>query len=188
MTPQDVSGLSIRDAAAADMAAIAGIYRVHVLHGLASFEVEPPSAAEMDARRRAIQEDGLPYYVAELGGTVAGYAYAARYRTRIAYRHTVEDSIYVSPDCGRRGVGLALLNATIDRCTALGYRQMLAVIGDSANRASIRLHEKAGFREVGTLQSVGFKLGRWVDSVLMQRPLGAGDTALPEPAAAAPDR
>lgn len=174
-----MSGLSIRDAAAADMAAIAAIYRGHVLHGLASFEVEPPPEAEMDARRRAIQDAGLPYLVAELDGTVAGYAYAALYRTRTAYRYTVEDSIYVSPDCGRRGVGFALLNAIIDRCTALGYRQMLAVIGDSANDASIRLHEKAGFRRVGALPSVGFKLGRWVDSVLMQRPLGSGDAALP---------
>ena len=110
----------------------------------------------------------------------AGYAYAARYRTRIAYRYTVEDSIYVSPDCGRRGIGLVLLNAIIERSTAIGYRQMLAVIGDSANHASIRLHEKAGFRRVGTLSSVGFKLGRWVDAVLMQRPLGAGDSALPD--------
>ena len=161
------------------MPAIAGIYRGYVLHGLASFEVEPPSAAELDARRLAIQEAGLPYFVAEFDGTLAGYAYAARYRTRVAYRYTVEDSIYVSPDCGRRGVGLALLNATVDRCTALGYRQMLAVIGDSANQASIRLHERAGFRRVGALPSVGFKLGRWVDAVLMQRPLGAGDTAAP---------
>ena len=174
MNAQNVSGLSIRDAAAADMAAIAGIYRGHVRHGLASFEVEPPSAAEMDARRLAVLESGLPYFVAELDGTLAGYAYAARYRTRIAYRHTVEDSIYVSPDCGRRGVGFALLNATVDRCTELGYRQMLAVIGDSANHASIRLHEKAGFRRVGTLPSVGFKLGRWVDAVRMRGPRGAG--------------
>ena len=175
-----MSGLSIRDAAAADMAAIAGIYRIYVLHGLASFEVEPPPTAEMDARRLAIQDAGLPYLVAELDGAVAGYAYAARYRTRFAYRYTVEDSIYVSPDCGRRGVGFALLNAIIERSTALGYRQMLAVIGDSANHASIRLHEKAGFRRVGTLESVGFKLGRWVDAVLMQRPLGSGDAALPD--------
>ncbi|MCY4065675.1 MAG: GNAT family N-acetyltransferase, partial [Rhodospirillaceae bacterium] len=110
---------------------------------------------------------------------VAGYAYAALYRTRVGYRYTVEDSIYVSPGYGRRGIGLALLDAVVARCTALGYRQMLAVIGDSANLASIRLHEKAGFRRAGTLPSVGFKLGRWVDAVLMQRPLGPGDTRLP---------
>ncbi|MDE0704338.1 MAG: GNAT family N-acetyltransferase [Rhodospirillaceae bacterium] len=179
MNAPTVPGLTIRDAAAADMAAIAGIYRGHVLHGLASFEVEPPSPGEMDARRRAVREAGLPYYVAELDGAVAGYAYAALYRTRVGYRYTVEDSIYVSPGYGRRGIGLALLDAVVARCTALGYRQMLAVIGDSANLASIRLHEKAGFRRAGTLPSVGFKLGRWVDAVLMQRPLGPGDTRLP---------
>ena len=162
------------------MAAVAEIYRGYVLDGLASFETDPPSAGEMDLRRRGIQQSGLPYYVAEVDGTVAGYAYAARYRTRTAYRHTVEDSIYVLPDRSGRGVGLALLSALIERCTALGYRQMLAVIGDSGNAASIRLHEKAGFRKVGLLPSVGFKLGRWVDSVLMQRPLGAGDSGLPD--------
>ena len=170
---------SIRSATGADMKAIAEIYRGHVLHGLATFEVDPPPAAEMDARRRAIQDAGLPYFVAELGGTVAGYAYAARYRQRIAYRHTVEDSIYMSPDFQGRGIGSALLKLRIDRCAALDYRQMLAVIGDSANRASIRLHENAGFRRVGLLPSVGFKLGRWVDTVLMQRPLGSGDSGLP---------
>ena len=172
--------LSIRDATAADMAAIADIYRGYVLHGLGSFEVDPPSAAEMDARRRAIQEAGLPYYVAGSGGAVAGYAYAALYRTRPGYRHTVEDSIYVAPAWGRRGIGLALLDAVVERCTALGYRQMLAVIGDSANRGSIRLHEKAGFHRVGLLPSVGFKLGQWVDTVLMQRALGSGDSDMPD--------
>ena len=171
--------LLIRDAAAGDMAAIAEIYRGYVLHGLGSFEIDPPSAGEMDARRRAIQEAGLPFYLAELDGAVAGYAYAGRYRPRIAYRHTVEDSIYVSPDYSRRGIGFALLTAVVDRCTALGYRQMLAVIGDSGNHASIRLHEKAGFRRAGLLPSVGFKLGRWVDTVLMQRALGPGDSGLP---------
>ena len=171
--------LLIRDAAAGDMAAIAEIYRGFVLHGLGSFEIDPPSAGEMDARRRAIQEAGLPYFLAELDGAVAGYAYVGRYRPRIAYRHTVEDSIYVSPDYGQRGIGFALLTAVVDRCTALGYRQMLAVIGDSGNHASIRLHEKAGFRRAGLLPSVGFKLGRWVDTVLMQRALGPGDSGLP---------
>ena len=170
----------IRDAAERDMAAVAEIYRGYVLDGLASFETDPPSAGEMDRRRSGIQHSGLPYYVAEVDGTVAGYAYAGRYRARIAYRYTVEDSIYVSPDRSGRGVGLALLSALIERCTALGYRQMLAVIGDSGNAASIRLHEKAGFRKVGLLPSVGFKLGRWVDAVLMQRPLGAGDSGLPD--------
>lgn len=170
----------IRDAAERDMAAVAEIYRGYVLDGLASFETEPPSVGEMDRRRQGIQQSGLPYYVAEVDGTVAGYAYAGRYRARVAYRYTVEDSIYVSPDRSGRGVGLALLSALIERCTALGYRQMLAVIGDSGNAASIRLHERAGFRNVGLLPSVGFKLGRWVDAVLMQRPLGAGDSCLPD--------
>ena len=180
MDPKTASKPLIRDAAARDMAAVAGIYRGYVLDGLATFETDPPSAGEMDLRRRAIQQGGLPYYVADLDGMVAGYAYAGRYRTRAAYRYTVEDSIYVSPDRGGRGIGLALLSALIERCAALGYRQMLAVIGDSANDASIRLHERAGFRQVGLLPSVGFKLDRWVDSVLMQRPLGAGDAGLPD--------
>lgn len=162
------------------MAAVADIYRGYVLDGLASFETDPPSAGEMDLRRQGIQESGLPYYVAEFDGTVVGYAYAGRYRARAAYRYTVEDSIYVSPDQGGRGIGLALLSALIERCTALGYRQMLAVIGDSANYPSIRVHEKAGFRKAGLLTSVGFKLDRWVDGVLMQRPLGAGDSGLPD--------
>ncbi len=161
------------------MAAVAEIYRGYVLDGLASFETDPPSAAEMDLRRQGIQHSGLPYYVAELDGTIAGYAYAGRYRARVAYRYAVEDSIYVSPDLSGRGIGLALLSAVVERCTALGYRQMLAVIGDSANDASIRLHERAGFRKVGLLPSIGFKHDRWVDSVLMQRPLGAGDSSLP---------
>ena len=170
----------IRDAAARDMPAVAGIYRGYVLDGLASFETDPPSAGEMDLRRQGIQQAGLPYYVAELDGIVAGYAYAGRYRARAAYRYTVEDSIYVSPDWSGRGIGLALLSALVERCAALGYRQMLAVIGDSVNDASIRLHERAGFRQVGLLPSVGFKLDRWVDSVLMQRPLGIGDSGLPD--------
>ena len=162
------------------MPAVAGIYRGYVLDGLASFETDPPSAGEMDLRRQGIQQGGLPYYVAELDGVVAGYAYAGRYRARAAYRYTVEDSIYVSPDWGGRGIGFALLSALIERCTTLGYRQMLAVIGDSANDASVRLHEKAGFRKVGLLPSVGFKLGRWIDAVLMQRSLGAGNSGLPD--------
>lgn len=180
MDPKTAPKPLIRDAAARDMAAVAEIYRGHVLGGLASFETEPPSAGEMDLRRQGIQQSGLPYHVAELDGAIAGYAYAARYRTRAAYRYTVEDSIYVSPDWSGRGIGRALLSALIERCAALGYRQMLAVIGDSANDASIRLHERAGFRKAGLLSSVGFKHGRWVDAVLMQRSLGAGDSDLPD--------
>jgi len=170
---------SIRDATARDIPGIAGIYRRYVLDGLASFEIEPPEPEELDQRRAALQDRGYPYYVAERDGRVAGYAYAAPYRPRVAYRHTVEDSIYVSADAGRQGIGSALLDRLIADCTDLGYRQMIAVIGDSANTGSIRVHEKAGFARVGFLPSIGFKLDQWVDSILMQRPLGEGDITKP---------
>jgi phosphinothricin acetyltransferase len=164
--------IAVRDAAAADIPAIQRIYAHHVLHGLASFEETPPSVEEMAARRVAAIERGLPYIVAEIGGTVAGYSYATPYRPRPAYRYTVENSVYVDAARHRRGVGRALLAALIARCEAGPWRQMVAVIGDSANAASIGLHERLGFRRVGTLPAVGFKLGRWVDSVLMQREIG----------------
>lgn len=180
-TPAPVAGagVRIRPAEPVDMAAVAAIYSHHVLNGLASFELAPPDTAEMTRRYRTVAALGLPYLVAETDGAVVGYAYAARYRERVAYRFTVEDSIYVAPDAGRRGIGHALLAELIDRCTALGYRQMVAVIGDSANVPSIGLHVRLGFRLVGVLPSVGFKFGRWVDSVLMSRALGDGDTSLP---------
>ena len=171
--------VTLRPAVPADLAAVAAIYRHHVLHGVASFEIEPPDAAEIARRFAAIVAEGLPYLVAETDGTVIGYAYAARYRERPAYRFTVEDSIYVAPGAGGRGIGRALLAALIDRCGALGYRRMIAVIGDSANVASIGLHARLGFRVAGVLPSVGFKHGRWVDSVLMERALGKGDLAPP---------
>jgi phosphinothricin acetyltransferase len=164
--------IAVRDAAAADIPAIQRIYAHHVLHGLASFEETPPSVEEMAARRVAAIEHGLPYIVAEIGGTVAGYSYATPYRPRPAYRYTVENSVYVDAARHRCGVGRALLAALIARCEAGPWRQMVAVIGDSANAASIGLHERLGFRRVGTLPAVGFKLGRWVDSVLMQREIG----------------
>jgi phosphinothricin acetyltransferase len=164
--------IAVRDAAAADIPAIQRIYAHHVLHGLASFEETPPSVEEMAARRVAAIERGLPYIVAEIGGTVAGYSYATPYRPRPAYRYTVENSVYVDAARHRCGVGRALLAALIARCEAGPWRQMVAVIGDSANAASIGLHERLGFRRVGTLPAVGFKLGRWVDSVLMQREIG----------------
>lgn len=170
---------SIRDATGHDIPDIAAIYRQYVLGGLGSFEVEPPPPEELDRRRLALQDSGYPYYVAEMAGRVAGYAYAGPYRPRVAYRHTVEDSIYVSADAGRQGIGSALLDRLIADCTNLGYRQMIAVIGDSANTGSVRVHEKAGFARVGFLPSVGFKLDQWVDSILMQRPLGEGDTTKP---------
>ena len=150
-----------------------------MLKGLASFEEEPPSQAELRRRYEEVTRGGLPYLAADLGGTLAGYGYCALYRTRSAYRYSLEDSVYVRPDAQGRGVGRALLAELIGRCEALGYRQLVAVIGDSANAASIGLHASQGFLRAGTLRSVGFKFGRWVDSVIMQRPLGAGDGSPP---------
>jgi len=159
--------------------AIQSIYAHHVLHGLASFEEEPPPVEEIERRYRDVTGRGLPYLVAELGGVVAGYGYCAPYRARSAYRYALEDSVYVRHDMTGRGVGKRLLDELIARCAALGYRQVIAVIGDSANVASIGVHAACGFLRVGTLRSVGFKFGRWVDSVFMQRPLGPGDATKP---------
>lgn len=171
--------IRVRLAERDDVPAIQAIYAHHVLHGIASFEEVPPDAAEMDRRRTDILARGLPYLVAERDGAVRGYAYAGPYRTRPAYRYTVEDSVYVAADAAGQGIGRALLAEVIARCAALGLRQMVAVIGDSGNSASIRLHESLGFRRAAHLVSVGFKLGRWVDSVMMQLPLGEGDSTLP---------
>ncbi|WP_236024642.1 GNAT family N-acetyltransferase [Arenibaculum pallidiluteum] len=179
------SGASIvvRDAAEADMPAIQAIYAHHVLHGLATFEEVPPTVEELATRRASVIASGLPYLVAEAEGRIAGYSYASAYRLRPAYRHTIEDSVYVADGLGGRGIGSALLQALVDRCEAGPWRQMLAVIGNSGNAASIALHRRLGFRPAGTLSSVGFKLGRWVDTVLMQRPLGPGDGTPPTEAA-----
>ena len=172
--------VAVRDAAQHDFREITRIYGHHTLTGLASFEEEPPAEDEMLRRGAEARERGLPWLVACTGGgAVVGYAYAMPYRLRSAYRYTLEDSIYVAPEDLRRGVGCALLGQLIERCTALGYRQMVAVIGDSANTASIGLHQKLGFRPVGVLPSTGFKHRRWVDTVLMQRALGEGDTTTP---------
>ena len=171
--------VEIRPARAADLPAIHSIYAHHVLHGLASFEEEPPPVEELGRRLRDVTERGLPYLVAEYGTEIAGYGYCAPYRPRSAYRHALEDSIYIRQDMTGRGVGRRLLEALIQRCEGLGYRQLIAVIGDSANEASIGVHAACGFLRVGTLRSVGFKFGRWVDSVFMQRPLGAGDGSRP---------
>ena len=149
------------------------------MHGLASFEESAPGEAELRNRRQAVLALGLPYLVAERAGRIVGYAYATQYRARSAYRHSLENSVYVREGEGGRGIGEALLVALIERCEGGPWRQMVAVIGDSANAASIGLHRKLGFRAVGTLAAVGFKFGRWVDSVLMQRPLGEGDRTLP---------
>jgi L-amino acid N-acyltransferase YncA len=169
----------VRAASATDISAITAIYRPHVLHGLASFEIDPPEADEMTRRFSAVLELGLPYLVAETSGVVAGYAYAAVYRARPAYRYTVENSVYVHPDFAGKGVGSALLSRLIQGCEHAGRRQMIAVIGDSQNVPSIKLHEKFGFRHVGLLPAVGFKFGRWVDSVLMQRGLGGSNLRSP---------
>jgi phosphinothricin acetyltransferase len=176
---KDSGSFFIRAARGEDLSSIQGIYAHHVLHGLASFELDPPDEAEITRRYRSVRALGLPYLVAEIGGAVAGYAYAAPYRTRPAYRFTVEDSIYIDEKQAGRGIGGALLAALIAGCEAQGCRQMIAVIGDSQNLASIRLHEKFGFARTGLLPSVGWKFGRWVDSVLMQRALGSGDDAAP---------
>lgn len=174
------AGPRVRAARPADLAAVRDIYAHHVNHGLASFELEAPDLETIVERYEAVSARGLPYLVAELDGRVSGFATAGPYRPRPAYRHTVEDTVYVAPGCERRGLGRALLSALIDHCTALGYRRMVAVIGDSANLSSIRLHEKLGFVRAGRIPSVGFKFDRWVDSVILQRPLGEGDRTLPD--------
>jgi L-amino acid N-acyltransferase YncA len=166
---------AIRPATPADIAAITAIYRPAVLTGTASFELDPPSEDEMLRRFRAIADAGYPYLVAELGGRVAGYAYANAYRTRPAYRFTVEDSVYIAPDAQGKGAGRALLDRLISSCRSDGFRLMIAVIGDSAQSASIALHRRAGFRFCGTIHCVGYKFDRWLDSVIMELPLGDGD-------------
>jgi L-amino acid N-acyltransferase YncA len=167
----------IRPCAASDIPAIAAIYRHAVETGTASFEIEPPDDAEMERRREVLLAGNYPYLVAEHDGVLVGYAYAGLYRARPAYRSTVENSVYVREGEHGRGIGRALLSALIDDASAHGFRQMIAVIGDSANRPSLRLHAALGFEPVGTLRSVGWKHGRWLDTVLMQRALGPGDGA-----------
>jgi L-amino acid N-acyltransferase YncA len=171
--------LVIRDADPADIATVQKIYAHHVLHGLATFEEVPPAVEELITRRAAVLALGLPYIVAERDGDILGYSYATFYRPRPAYRHTIEDSVYLADGLGGQGIGTTLLAELIRRCAAGPWRQMLAVIGDTANAGSIGLHRKLGFDHAGTLRSVGFKHGRWVDTVLMQRALGAGDAEAP---------
>jgi L-amino acid N-acyltransferase YncA len=170
---------SIRSAQPSDIPAITRIYAHAVLHGTASFEIEPPDESEMARRQRVLLDGRHPYLVAEADGAVLGYAYAGPYRARPAYRWSVEDSVYIAPEAQRRGVGRALLESLIGESERRGFRQMIAVIGDSAQTASIELHRALGFRLIGTIVSVGFKHGRWLDSVLMQRPLGEGATSVP---------
>jgi len=171
--------MRIRTASPTDVPAIAAIYRPAVEHGTASFELEPPDEAEMRRRFDAITSAGYPYIVAEQDGRVVGYAYVAHYRVRPAYRFSVENSVYVAPDAHGSGIGSALLAELIEQATARGFRQMIAVIGDSRQFASIALHRAAGFTFCGTIHSVGYKFGRWLDSVIMQRPLGDGDLTRP---------
>jgi phosphinothricin acetyltransferase len=171
--------LSIRPTTSADIAAITRIYAHAVETGTASFELAPPDQTEMAKRMQTLAEGGFPCFVAELDGIIAGYAYAGPYRARPAYRFTVEDSVYVDAKSHGRGIGRALLAALIEAAEAGGYRQMIAVIGDSEQAASITLHAALGFAYVGTFPNVGFKFGRWLDTVLMQRPLGPGSTTEP---------
>jgi L-amino acid N-acyltransferase YncA len=174
-----MSNVTIRPAAPADIPAITRIYSDAVLHGTATFEIEPPEEAEMLLRYRGLIAKRYPYLVAEHARVIVGYAYAGPYRDRPAYKWCVEDSIYIAPEFHRQGIGSALLARLVNDSQGLGFRQMLGVIGDSANTASIAVHAAAGFRLVGTFQSVGFKHGKWLDTVLMQRPLGQGDSTPP---------
>ncbi|CAN7694897.1 GNAT family N-acetyltransferase [Bosea sp. LjRoot9] len=173
--------LSIRPARPADIPAITAIYAQAVLHGTASWEIEPPDEAEMLRRQEAILAGGYPYLVAERDGALLGYAYAGAYRPRPAYRATVENSIYIAPAAQSSGVGGALLAALIEACATRGFRQMIAVIGDGtgASIGSRRLHERAGFRLIGVAEKVGYKHGRWLDQMLMQKELGEADRVPP---------
>jgi phosphinothricin acetyltransferase len=174
------SAVVIRPSADTDIPAITAIYGWNVLNGFGTFEEVPPDAAEMARRREGFLARGMPYLVAELDGKVVGYAYAGPFRLRAAYRYTVEDSIYVSPDAVGNGVGRALLRALIEACEALGLRQMCAVIGDSGNTPSIALHAALGFEKKGVFPDMGHKFGRWLDLVWMQRPLNGGGATPPD--------
>jgi L-amino acid N-acyltransferase YncA len=169
----------IRPASEADVPAVTEIYQHAVLYGTATFELIPPDLTEMTRRFRSLMDGGYPYLVAALDGRAVGYAYAGPYRPRPAYRFTVENSVYLQPAIHRRGIGLTLLQRLIAECEARGYRQMIAVIGDSANAGSIGVHARCGFAMIGTHPNVGFKFGRWLDTVMMQRALGDGATTLP---------
>jgi L-amino acid N-acyltransferase YncA len=171
--------VDIRPAAEADLPAITSIYDREVRHGTATFELTPPDLAEMTRRFRSLMDGGFPYLAATLEGEVVGYAYAGPYRPRPAYRFTVENSVYLAPAVHRQGIGMKLLRRLIEECEARSYRQMIAVIGDSANAGSIGLHSRAGFQMIGTHPNVGFKFGRWLDTVMMQRALGDGASTTP---------
>jgi phosphinothricin acetyltransferase len=178
-SPNTQVDVIVRDAAPGDLPAIQGIYAHHVLRGLASFEEVAPDLEEMRRRHADVTGRGLPYLVAARQGEVLGFGYCAPYRARSAYRYALEDSVYIREGGAGQGLGSKILAELIARCERLGYRQIIAVIGDSANTTSIALHARFGFLRVGTLRSTGYKFGRWVDSVLMQRPLGPGDGTPP---------
>jgi phosphinothricin acetyltransferase len=171
--------LDIRPAEEADLPFITAIYDHAVRYGTATFELVSPDLAEMTRRFKALMDGGYPYFVAVLDGRVVGYAYAGAYRPRPAYRFTVENSIYLQPSIQRRGIGLRLLQRLIVESEARGYRQMIAVIGDSANAGSIGVHARTGFAMIGTHPNVGLKFGRWLDIVMMQRSLGEGASTVP---------
>jgi L-amino acid N-acyltransferase YncA len=174
-----MTSLEIRPATAADLPSVTKIYEHAVRHGTATFELIPPDLAEMTRRFNALMDGGFPYLVALLDGEVAGYAYAGPYRPRPAYRFTVENSVYLEPAIHRRGIGLQLIQRLIAECGTRGFRQMIAVIGDSANAGSIGVHARCGFQMIGTHPSVGLKFGRWLDTVMMQLPLGEGAMTVP---------
>ncbi|MEX6507345.1 N-acetyltransferase family protein [Jiella sp. M17.18] len=179
-----MTAFTIRPATRADVPAITSIYEHAVLHGTATYELTPPDEAEMANRFEATIGQGYPYIVAEgSDGTVVGYAYANAFRTRPAYRWSVEDSIYLAPEAKGQGIGRALLTRLVEVATESGFRQMVAVIGGSDHAPSIKLHERAGFRMIGIFEKSGFKFGRWIDTVLMQLPLGEGGDSLPDEAA-----
>jgi L-amino acid N-acyltransferase YncA len=165
------SEIQIRSAKDTDIGAITDIYAHHVLKGTGSFEIDPPDGEEMARRKADVVGRGLPFLVAEIGNTVVGYAYAALYRTRVAYRFTLEDSVYIHHEYMGRGIGALLLVDLIEACKKWGCRQLVAVIGDSENVASVRVHEKLGFQHSGVLRGVGYKFDRWIDTVFMQLPL-----------------
>jgi len=174
-----MSSLEIRPTDVGDLPAITDIYAQAVREGTATFELVPPDLAEMTRRFHALVDGGFPYFSALLDGRVAGYAYASSYRPRPAYRFTVENSVYLDPATHGRGIGRQLLQRLIDECTARGFRQMIAVIGDSANAASVGVHAACGFQMIGTHPSVGLKFGRWLDTVMTQRALGDGASSIP---------
>ncbi len=181
MPPSFISlQILIRSSTDADINAIATFYQRSVATGTASWEYDPPSVEEMAKRRHAAIANGFPYLVAEIDGRVVGYCFASTYRARIGYRFAVEDSIYVAPDMQGRGIGKMLLMALIGECEKLGFRQMIAVIGDSENAGSIALHERCGFQHAGRFNGIGYKFGRWLDSVQMMRALGAGSSSAPD--------